>query len=889
MTLSGLVRRWPTQVWTTALLVLVPWSCRVALLDETGLDLAAADVHGLISDLFFAGLLSAVATPALGKLPVRMRGWFIACVFAVWTVSNLANMEHVRALGAPLRFTYAGYATDQAFLTGSVFGLFNLLLFAWSFGVTAAAFVLVRRIPFAALSLRPTAAFLLCVALINWSWAPDPLAASWRSSHFLQGIFASAAAPDAPEAATESESPQRVPEVPPEFHANFIPDLAGRRIEPTPNRPPNVLLIMLEGVSGANVTPVAKRHRIKQPDLMPKLSRLAQSSITVPTFLANQRQTNRGEFALLCGQLPRLRSGTSKMTSYAVDGGADCLPAVLAAAGYSTTYLQPAPLSFMLKDHFMSRAGFEDVRGAEFFVDGYQRSGWGIDDRAFFEQAAKVLRKKNQEPSPWFATLLTVGTHHPYVVPDDYLANEEMPGRHRALRYLDDAFADFLVSLSEDGLLDETLVLITSDESSGLEGYDDLTRSLSYNWGVLLVGTPDRSRRVVDAPFAQADLALSVLDYLGREADARRFSGRSIFRSYSTDRALAFANTYLRRAFWLHGDEIVMCEEVAENCQRLQHDAAPVFGSERAVQAAPADVPEIMKALTREAEGTTARSFSGAMDLVDTGAQTKPVGPPAPSLMFGGQYLTLETDQEIAVSLGVEVEGDATVFLTTDVYADAVRLAPPLPFLHDGDRAELEYVYSSEKRTDRLEVRLYARRLDGGDATIFIDPARLEIRKRTGPSPSHEVTRNEVRRAQEFESYTLGMDTGTFLRLDRCLKPNAVLRIEGRCRPGVMVGGPDIHVAAGSRVRAFFVVQALTGSGNLVLELVSGGGERVLKASKKKRARMKARTHFFVSFEADQDYEDFGLQLRVLDTDGANLQVNAGMLEVWPPEYTRGG
>ena len=41
--------------------------------------------------------------------------------------------------------------------------------------------------------------------------------------------------------------------------------------------------------------------------------------------------------------------------------GKRCLPAALAEAGYATVYLQAAPLTFMLKDKFMPRIGFERV------------------------------------------------------------------------------------------------------------------------------------------------------------------------------------------------------------------------------------------------------------------------------------------------------------------------------------------------------------------------------------------------------------------------------------------------------------------------------------------------------------------------------------------------
>jgi len=144
-----------------------------------------------------------------------------------------------------------------------------------------------------------------------------------------------------------------------------------------------VLLVILEGVSGAYLQSLREPHGISSSTDMPELDRIARMGLRYSTFIATQRQTNRGEFAILCGDYPKLITAEAKMTELVGKGSIDCLPAALRDAGYSTTYLQAAPLPFMMKDQFMPLAGFEQVHGDRWFKHSYHRNHWGVDDRHF--------------------------------------------------------------------------------------------------------------------------------------------------------------------------------------------------------------------------------------------------------------------------------------------------------------------------------------------------------------------------------------------------------------------------------------------------------------------------------------------------------------------------
>lgn len=177
---------------------------------------------------------------------------------------------------------------------------------------------------------------------------------------------------------------------------------------------PNILLIMVEGLSGAYLPSVARYHGL-EPDLA--LAELdeqldAHGFQIFPNAVAMQRQTNRGSYSIICGDYPRVTTSVPKMTLIANAGQpVECLPRTLQNAGYRTAYIQAASLAFMNKDLFMPLAGYEQMVGrAELEVLGVASEGWGADDGPFFSAAFEQIRELNRGDQPWFATLLNVAT-----------------------------------------------------------------------------------------------------------------------------------------------------------------------------------------------------------------------------------------------------------------------------------------------------------------------------------------------------------------------------------------------------------------------------------------------------------------------------------------------
>lgn len=140
-------------------------------------------------------------------------------------------------------------------------------------------------------------------------------------------------------------------------------------------------------------------------------------------------------------------------------------------------------------------------------------------------------------------TLLTVGTHQPYAVPDEIVAR--YPDRRAAtVDQLDQALGRFIEDLRADGVLEDTLVVIASDESHGAE-IGDWTSS----WGMGMVLAPEGEAlpRLKPGGYGLVDTEISILDYLGLPVP-EEVVGRSFFRDYTNPREMiAFTASKRRR------------------------------------------------------------------------------------------------------------------------------------------------------------------------------------------------------------------------------------------------------------------------------------------------------------------------------------------------------
>lgn len=517
------------------------------------------------------GYLSDLALGSVLVLLLQRRPWWLALpVLVAWAALWVASAELVSAVGRLPNAADLTYLFDPQFMENSTGGG---LAHPWLVPLLAAALAIwlcsawrSRQQPG-----RPfkASSYALATALLATHWAGQHLLPSdadqWRQFNLPHQLM-SAAMGDA-QRRVEQWAGQAPVLTPLPSTGLTQHDLSGQKLLGAPGRARNLLVITLEGIPGAyiagNRQAVGSRF---EENLMPNLSHWAERGMNTPDYVLHTHQTIRGLYAMLCGDYDKLANGTPKgveLLTQQVRNQA-CLPNQLRQAGFATHYLQGAGLRFMAKDRIMPHVGFDSVHGQEWFGNAnYLDFPWGKDDRAFFEGALDYVSQLRQQQRPWLLTLLTVGTHQPYSAPEAYL-QRFATAKQAAVAYLDDALGAFLEGLERQGVLEDTLVVITSDESHGIDGV-----RLASSWGFNLTLAPEQAQlpRIKPGTYGHVDLAASLLDYFALPIPLA-LGGRSLFRDYDSDREMiAYTNGMLR----YHDGKGVLTEcDFQQRCRRYE-------------------------------------------------------------------------------------------------------------------------------------------------------------------------------------------------------------------------------------------------------------------------------------------------------------------------------
>lgn len=564
----NVIRRWLRQPYARlialiGLVLIVPLCLRAAL--------SWSNPLGYLSDLGIASLLIVILH--------RRPWWFALPVLLVWGFVTLATAELVSAVGRLPNASDLQYLIDPQFLENSTgngftqpwlaatlfFGLVIWLITQWMAPPSPAP-----RLP------RSVWAAPLLLLIAHWGAQhlypsdEDP----WRLFNLPHQLL-SASVGDV-QACAEEWLEGDVVDVPPQMAGLTQLDLGGQKLLAAPGRARNVLIIALEGIPGAYVGVNREAlHSSYQKNLMPNLSRWAEHGMNTPDYVLHSHQTIRGLYAMLCGDYDKLDNGTPKGVEMLTQNRRNqaCLPAQLHKNGFATHYLQGAGLRFMAKDKIMPHIGFDATHGLEWFTNSnYLEFPWGKDDKAFFEGALDYVGQLKKQKKPWMLTLLTVGIHQPYSAPEDYMERYDTP-KQAAVGYLDDALGQFLSGLERQGILKDTLVVITSDESHGIDGV-----RLASSWGFNLMLAPEQDQlpRVKSGVYGHVDLSASILDYFAVPVPST-LSGRSLFRDYETGREImSFTNDKLR----YHDGQGTLTE--CDFQQRCRYYASAGFIAERA-------------------------------------------------------------------------------------------------------------------------------------------------------------------------------------------------------------------------------------------------------------------------------------------------------------------
>jgi phosphoglycerol transferase MdoB-like AlkP superfamily enzyme len=512
-------------------------------------------LRGFFSDLA-VGLVFGLVVHGLH----RRRILFFS-VWLVWVLLVSLNAEFIAVRASNMNYRFLHLALAEDFLLGSTVSIKNLINFlVCSLGSLPLLFA-AGRLRFArSISLRRLAT-LAAVSLLVVLVPPSRSHPSWLQANFAEE--------NARTLFTGSTVHLEKEEVPPEVRKKFlIRDLDGEPVTKYPEDRPNVLLVLVESIS----------YEASLSDPMPFFRSLHEEGRSYPGFITLQHQTNKGMYAVLCGDFPNFLTNDSKSDLMAASRyRRTCLPEALRQNSYHTVFMQSANLRYMSKDRFATEAGFEGVFGNADYQAAFSRTNWGVDDATLYRHAIDKLKKLGTSEKPWFVTLLTAGTHHPYNVPGN--AN---PTYDEAVSYADESLRRFVSALRKEGLLENTVAIFTADEPhrTSKEGLAGMMEYQHIPLVVLIPGMEGPSEH--SGHYTQADLFLSITDYLS--IPHGNATGRSIFRRYKEGRNLFFGDIYASRVYSITQDNtLYVCSTSLAmdlECSAYEIESGSLFGSD---------------------------------------------------------------------------------------------------------------------------------------------------------------------------------------------------------------------------------------------------------------------------------------------------------------------
>ncbi|WP_295936981.1 LTA synthase family protein [uncultured Alistipes sp.] len=280
----------------------------------------------------------------------------------------------------------------------------------------------------------------------------------------------------------------------------------------------NVVIFIMESMSAehsAHLVPEAYAGR-EIKGFTPFFDSLMRDGLCFRQMYANGSRSIQAMPSVL-GSIPSFKTPFVLMPQSL--GRSRQLPAVLRDKGYSTAFFCGSEHGSMGFGAYARSAGVERLVSREDYearhgtgdFDGY----WGIWDEPFLQFMGEELAQTRE---PFFATLFTLSSHHPFVVPAEYedILPEGYTKIHKGVAYDDNAFRLFFERFGTEEWFTRTVFVFVADHVSS-EKMAPETRTYPGNMHIIgFIYTPDGALRgEVTEVTQQLDIMPTVLGLLG--------------------------------------------------------------------------------------------------------------------------------------------------------------------------------------------------------------------------------------------------------------------------------------------------------------------------------------------------------------------------------------
>jgi len=293
-----------------------------------------------------------------------------------------------------------------------------------------------------------------------------------------------------------------------------------------PNTKSNVVVFILESYGREYIGALNKNAKIPNyKSHAPFLDSLSQHSMIFTNAYANGRQSIHGMSSILAG-IPSFKDAFTS-SSYPKQK-IESLVSTLKSEGYNTSFFHGSANGSMGFLGFANILGVDNYYGRTEYNDDSQFDGfWGIWDEPFLQFMKITLDKKK---SPFFASVFTVSSHEPYLIPEKY-KNKFREGDvpiHKCAEYTDYSLKQFFNEAKKEAWFNNTIFVFVADHCNQIY-YDEFQKPINRYAIPIIIYKPNSNLVGVNNDLAQQiDIYPTILDLIGYKKSFRSW-GRSLF------------------------------------------------------------------------------------------------------------------------------------------------------------------------------------------------------------------------------------------------------------------------------------------------------------------------------------------------------------------------
>jgi phosphoglycerol transferase MdoB-like AlkP superfamily enzyme len=299
----------------------------------------------------------------------------------------------------------------------------------------------------------------------------------------------------------------------------------------------NVVIVIFESLSQEHIG--ALNNTKDYSGFTPFLDSLIKKSYVTSGF-ANGKRSIEGIPAILAS-IPTLMN-EAYITSMYAGNKINSLASLLRSEGYNTSFFHGGSNGTMGFESFAKVAGFNSYYGRNQYNNETDYDGkWGIFDEPYFQYFANKL---NETKQPFFSTIFTLSSHHPYTVPEKYKGKFKK-GKleiQESIMYADFSLRKFFETASKMPWFNKTIFVITADHTS--EAYFDYYQNNigMYSIPIIYYIPNNDSIRFTEKKLSQqTDIMPTVLGLVNFKGNYFSF-GNDIFDSTQPNFSISYLN-----------------------------------------------------------------------------------------------------------------------------------------------------------------------------------------------------------------------------------------------------------------------------------------------------------------------------------------------------------